>query len=70
MKALGMVLIAIGLVGLLWGGIRWTQSEKVVDLGPLQVNKEERKALPIPPIAGALCVVAGAGVLMAGRRTA
>jgi len=70
MKALGMVLIAIGLVGLLWGGIRWTQSEKVVDLGPLQVNKEERKSLPIPPIAGALCVVAGAGVLMAGRRTA
>ncbi|HET9372164.1 MAG TPA: hypothetical protein VFO19_18010 [Vicinamibacterales bacterium] len=70
MKAFGMVLIAIGLVGLLWGGIRWTQSEKVVDLGPLQVNREERKALPIPPIAGALCVVAGAGLLMAGRRTA
>jgi hypothetical protein len=70
MKAFGMVLIAIGLVGLLWGGIRWTQSENVVDLGPLQVNREERKALPIPPIAGALCVVAGAGLLMAGRRTA
>ena len=70
MKAFGMVLIAIGLVGLLWGGIRWTQSEKVVDLGPLQVNREERKSLPIPPIAGALCVVAGAGLLMAGRRTA
>ena len=33
-------------------------------------NREERKALPIPPIAGALCVVAGAGLLMAGRRTA
>lgn len=69
MKALGLVLVVIGLVGLVYGGVQWTQRDKVVDLGPIEVTQTEHKSVPIPPIAGAVCVVAGAIILAAGRRS-
>lgn len=69
MKALGLVLVAIGLIGLVYGGIQWTHKDKVVDLGPVEVTKTEHESVPIPPIAGAVCVVAGAIILAAGRRS-
>ena len=69
MKALGLVLVIIGLVGLVYGGIRWTHRDKVVDLGPVEVTQEKHESVPIPPIAGAVCVVAGAIILAAGRRS-
>jgi hypothetical protein len=69
MKALGAVLIALGVIGLVWGGITWTKRDKVLDVGPVQVTKEEHKSLPIPPIAGAVCLVAGVALMFVdGRR--
>jgi hypothetical protein len=68
MKGIGMILIVLGIVGLLWGGISWTRQEKVVDLGPVEVNKQTTKSLPVPPIAGAVLVLAGVALVVAGRR--
>lgn len=68
MKAIGLVLIVIGVIGLLWGGITWTREEQVVDLGPIEVNTESRESIPVPPLAGAVCLLAGTGLLLAGRR--
>jgi hypothetical protein len=64
MKAIGIVLVVLGLVGLLIGGISWTDRDTVVDAGPLQVQTEERERLPIPPIAGGILLVAGVVLLM------
>jgi hypothetical protein len=64
MKALGIVLVVLGLVGLLVGGITWTDRDKVVDAGPLEITTEERERLPIPPIAGGILLVAGVVLLM------
>ena len=36
MKAIGIVLVVLGLVGLLIGGISWTDRDTVVDAGPIQ----------------------------------
>jgi hypothetical protein len=70
MRLIAFVLIALGLIGLLYGGISWTQREKVVDLGPVEVTHDERKAIPLPPIAGGVCLVAGVLLLIGSRRTA
>lgn len=43
----GLVLIVIGLIGLLWGGISWTDEKTVVDLGPIEARAEERQTIPI-----------------------
>ena len=70
MKLIGIVLIVLGIVGLAYGGFSWTTSEKVVDMGPVQVSRDKTQSLPLPPIAGAVCLVAGVVVLVAaGRQT-
>jgi len=68
MKALGVVLIVLGVIGLVWGGITWTKRDKVLDVGPVQVTKEEHKSLPLPPIAGAVLLVAGIALTVVGGR--
>ena len=71
MKLLGTVLVVLGIVGLVYGGMTWTTREKVVDLGPLQVTRDKTQSLPIPPIAGSVCLIAGVVLLVtAGRQKA
>jgi uncharacterized membrane protein YidH (DUF202 family) len=71
MKLIAIVLIVLGVIGLVAGGVSWTQREKVVDLGPVEVTREERERIPLPPIIGGLLLVAGVVLLVAnGRKTA
>lgn len=70
MKIVGIVLIVLGLIGLAYGGITWTQREKVVDLGPVEITRESRERIPVPPVAGGLALLAGAALVLASRRTA
>ncbi len=64
MKALGIILVVLGIVGLIWGGVSWVHQKNVADLGPVQINTEEHHTVPIPPIAGGLMLVAGVALLM------
>ena len=40
-KTLGIILIALGLFGLAWGGFTYTTREKVVDIGPIHATREK-----------------------------
>jgi hypothetical protein len=68
MKALGVILIVLGIVGLAYGGFSWTSKEKVVDIGPVEVTQSKTRSLPLPPIAGGICLVAGVILLVGGSR--
>jgi hypothetical protein len=68
MRLIGIVLIVVGLVGVIWGGISWTQQETVADIGPLEITTQERESLPIPPIAGAICLIAGTVMVIGAKR--
>lgn len=71
MKILGIVLIVIGIVGVLYGGLTWTTTDKVVDLGPVQVTHDKTHSVPLPPIAGAVSLIIGTAlVVMNGRQRA
>jgi len=65
-----MVLIALGLVGLAWGGISYTTKETIVDVGPIHATRDEKHTLPLPPIAGALALVAGIALMVTGKKGA
>ena len=67
-KALGMILVALGLVGLAWGGFSYTTRERVVDLGPIHASREKTHNVPLPPIAGAAALLGGIVLLVAGRK--
>jgi hypothetical protein len=67
-KTLGMILIALGLFGLAWGGFTYTTREKVVDIGPIHATREKTHNVPLPPIAGAIALIGGVVLLVAGRK--
>lgn len=66
----GVLLVLLGIVGLVVENVQFTETKKVVDIGPLQVNKEEQHNVPIPTIAGVIAVIAGLGMIFASKRTA
>jgi hypothetical protein len=63
-----IALIVLGVVGLAYGGISYTHQKKVVDLGPIQVTHDQHETLPLPPIAGGVCLVSGVAILILGGR--
>ena len=64
----GLILIAIGIVALAYGGFSYTTREKVIDAGPLQVSADKEKTVPLPPILGGLCLVGGIVLLLAANK--
>lgn len=66
---LGIILIAIGVIALAYGGFTsFTTKENVARLGPLEINKEEEHRVPIGPIVGGVCLAGGIGLLVVGSR--
>ena len=68
MKLLGVILLVAGLAGLAWPVISYTRTEKVVDLGPIEVTAEREKHVPVPPIVGGLAAVAGLVIIVTSSR--
>ena len=66
-KSVGVVLVAIGLVIMIWGGFGFKTREKVLDLGPFEATKETTHHVPYAPIIGGLVFVGGIAVLVSGR---
>ena len=69
MRILAIALIVVGLISLALGGISWTERKKVVDIGPIQAERQENHTLPLPPIFGGVAVAAGVILLVARGRT-
>jgi hypothetical protein len=67
-KTLGVILCVLGLIGLAWGGFTYTTREKIVDIGPIQASREKTHNVPLPPVAGALALIGGIVLLVAGRK--
>jgi uncharacterized membrane protein YidH (DUF202 family) len=65
---LGIVLIVIGIVAFAYQGITYTTREKVIELGPVQMTAERTKTLPLPPIVGAIALIGGVVLLVAGGK--
>jgi len=69
-KNVGIVLIIIGIVMIIYTGFNFVTSEKVVDLGPVQINKNENHPVQWSPIIGVILLVGGiVGVAMNKNKT-
>lgn len=66
----GIILIAIGIIALAYGGFSYTKREKIIDAGPLQVSADREKTVPFPPILGGLCLVGGIILVLVGNKKA
>ena len=68
LKVVGILLIVLGVAALAFQGITYTTREKVIDLGPIQATAEQKKTIPLPPILGAIALVGGIVLLVAGGK--
>jgi len=68
MTIIGIILIVLGTVGLIYGGISYTSSRNVVDLGAMHVQVNESRQIPLSPIAGAAAIAVGVILIIVGRR--
>lgn len=68
MKIIAIVLVVLGVVALFYKQITYTQKETVLDLGDLEVTTETKRSIPLWPIVGGVCVVAGVALLVTEYR--
>jgi drug/metabolite transporter (DMT)-like permease len=64
----GIILIVIGVIAFAYGGFSFTTTEKVAEVGPLKLEKEKTRSVPLPPILGVLALVGGVALLVVSRR--
>jgi hypothetical protein len=66
----GVVLILLGVAGLAFDHFSYTETRPVLKAGPIQVNSQEEHHISIPLIGSIVVMLIGAGLVVAGRRSA
>ncbi|MFM9862825.1 MAG: DUF3185 domain-containing protein [Micropepsaceae bacterium] len=70
-RLLAALLIIGGIAALATPYFTYTEKERVVDVGPIEIDKKETKTIPIPQIAAVVAIIIGLGMLaMSGRSEA
>ena len=66
---LGAILIVLGVGALFFGHFTYSDTKPVLKAGPLEINSTEDHTVWIPTVASIVVVLAGLGLVMAGRRS-
>ena len=67
-KAIGIVLAAIGAIMIIYTGFNYVTKEKVVDLGPIEINKEINHPVQWSPIVGVVLLVGGVLIVLSDKK--
>ena len=67
-KTLGIVLVVIGIIMIVYTGFNFVTTEKVVDLGPIEINKEKNNSVKWPPVVGIILIVGGIAVIVLDKK--
>ena len=66
-KMAAIVLIAAGVLGLVYGSFSYTKDTQAAKIGPLELTVEDRKTVNIPVWAGVATIAVGASIMLARR---
>lgn len=61
-------MILLGVISFAYQGVTYNTHRKVLDIGPIQTIRIERKTIPLPPILGGIAMVGGIAMLILGGR--
>jgi TRAP-type C4-dicarboxylate transport system permease small subunit len=67
-KIVAIVLMALGVLGLAYGGFSYTKDTHEAKLGPLELSVKERETVNIPVWAGVGAIAIGGALLLVGGR--
>lgn len=65
---LGILLLAAGILALVYGGFTYTKDSHEANLGPLELEFKEKERVDLPVWLGGALVLAGVVVLVLDRR--
>ena len=68
LRPLGIVLGIIGLLMIIYTGFNYVTTEKVVDIGPIEINAEKNHLVQWSPIVGVLLIAGGAAFIFMGKK--
>jgi hypothetical protein len=63
-KVIAVLLIAGGILGLVYDKVTYTEETHEAQLGPIEFQVKEKKTVPIPQWAGIAAIIVGAGLLI------
>jgi len=66
MKYLGIAILVIGLIITLITGFNYVTREKVVDMGEIEITMNKNHSVAWLPIAGAVLILIGGGIILFG----
>jgi uncharacterized membrane protein YidH (DUF202 family) len=67
-KSFGIVLIVIGIIMLAYTGFNYVTTEKVVDIGPIEINAEKNNRVSWPPLVGLVLIVGGVVIIALDKK--
>ena len=65
---LGFLLIALGIFGLVVGGVTYTKHKDTADLGPIDITVKEKEHVRIPPALAIVALIGGVLLVVTGTR--
>ena len=68
-KIVGIVLIAVGVLGLVYGSFSYTKETHSTKIGSLELSMKDKKRVNVPVWAGVGAMVAGGLLLLAPRKS-
>ena len=64
LKIVAVLLIAAGIIGLVYGGITYTKTTHNAKVGPLELSIKDKETVNIPVWAGIGAIVVGGALLL------
>ena len=68
-KTAGIALIIIGIIMIAYTGFNYITTEKVVDLGPIEINKQKNHPVQWSPIIGVILLVGGVVLMLTDKKS-
>ena len=67
MRIIGLSLVTLGIIVLVYGGVRFTRQRTLAHLGPFKTTAAEQHDIPLSPIVGAIVLICGFRLLAVPR---
>lgn len=68
MRTLAIILVVVGGLMTIFTGFNLVTKKEVADIGPIEINKEEKTPIAWSPIVGGILLVAGVVLLVTNKR--
>lgn len=68
LRIFAIVLLAAGILALVYGGFSYTKETQKAKVGPVEINVTEDKRVNVPVWAGLAMAVVGGGLLVSGKK--